>query len=619
MPKSNPKTKGLMFLITSLALVFIIAACSSEPAAPVEIIKEVIKEVVVEKEVVKEVQVPGETVVVEKEIVKEVQVAGETVVVEKEVIKEVQVAGETVIVEKIVVKEVQVAGETVIVEKIVIATPVPTEALVAPSGQKYGGTIKLGVMDFGTMDPALMGLSEGSAYYSELTYDNGTVMWFDGDITPWALEAWASNDTLTQYTFKVREGNRFHHGKEMKAEDIKFTFDRVLNPETASPLQGQLDFIDSITEVDDYTVTFDLKGANAFLPALMTIYHAKILPSDIDISEITSKEFGSGAFTLGEHNPAERTVLEADTNYWRQGYPFVDQVIMYYMPESTSRVEAIKSGAIDALFAPSFGALDQLADNPNVVIKEAASAGVRVVDFHTNTAPYDNKDLRKAFQYAIDRDFVREAGLFGRGSNANDHPVGINDEYYWDEQPITKQDIPRAKAYLESYLAAAGLPAGSGFDAELHTSEFNQHLQIALALKESVAAAGINITITKHDAPTYWEEIWMNPCCPLVSSNWGARPANEALAVQLKGGGVWNESYYSNARFDELLELASGEPDLAKRKEYFREIQEILIEDVPVLYLMHPPVILAHRSRLSDVKAHPGLSETFIENWWISQ
>ncbi|MCH8806720.1 MAG: hypothetical protein IH986_11610 [Planctomycetes bacterium] len=110
------------------------------------------------------------------------------------------------------------------------------------------------------MDPALMGLSEGSSLYSELTYDKGTVLWYDGALTPWALESWKSNDDSTQYTFKVRQGINFHHGKEMKAEDVKFTYDRILDPATASPLEAQLNFISTITAVDDYTLEFDLDG-----------------------------------------------------------------------------------------------------------------------------------------------------------------------------------------------------------------------------------------------------------------------------------------------------------------------------------------------------------------------
>ena len=229
-----------------------------------------------------------------------------------------------------------------------VPTPVP-EVRVAPvagaAGQRYGGTVKIGVIDFGTMDPALMGLSEGSSLYSELAYDNGTVLWYDGALTPWAIESWTTNDALDQYTFKVRPGIMFHHGKEMKAEDIKFTFDRILDPATGSPLQAQIEFISNISVVDDYTVVMDLDGPNVFLPAQLSIYHARILPSDIDIGLITSREFGSGAFTLTEHNPAERTVMDRNPNYWRAGVPYLDQIILFYMPEQTTRVEALKSGA----------------------------------------------------------------------------------------------------------------------------------------------------------------------------------------------------------------------------------------------------------------------------------
>ena len=480
------------------------------------------------------------------------------------------------------------------------------------AGQKYGGTVKIGVVDFGTMDPALMGLSEGSNLYSELTYDNATVLWYDGALTPWAIESWTTNDTLTQYTFNVREGVMFHHGKEMKAEDVKFTFDRLLDESTASPIRGAISHIDKITAVDDYTVVFDLVGPNVFLPNQLTDYHARILPSDIDIGLITSREFGSGAFTLDDHNPAERTVMKANPDYWRAGVPYLDQVILFYMPEQTTRIEALKSGAIDVVLDTlTFSVLDDLEANPNVIVKEAPTAGVRVLDFHTDREPFNNKNLRKAFQYAVDRDFVREASLFGRGVNANDHPVGMNDEYYWDDQPIVMQDIPRAIAYLE----AAGY--SDGFDVELTTSDFGSKLEVGLAFKESVAAAGIRVSINNADTTTYWEEFWMNDCCPFVASSWGPRPAPSALADQFTG--VWNESYYDNDRLDVLLSLASADGDFAKRKEYYREIQEILIEDVPVLYLMYIPEILAHRTRMQGIQVNPNLATYLMEEWWIDE
>ena len=501
-------------------------------------------------------------------------------------------------------------------EAALLAAPQPVvraAPVAGAAGQKYGGTVKIGVIDFGTMDPALMGLSEGSSLYSELTYDNGTVLWYDGAVTPWALESWSTNDDLTQYTFDVRQGIRFHHGKEMKAEDIKFTFDRILDEATASPLQGQISYIEKITAVDDYTAVMDLDGPNVFLPAQLTIYHARILPSDIDIGLITSKEFGSGPFTLTEHNPAERTVMDRNPDYWRAGVPYLDQVILFYMPEQTTRVEALKSGAIDVILEPTFSVLADLEANPNVVIEEAPTAGVRVLDFHTDREPFNNKDLRKAFQYAVDRTFVRDAALFGRGTNANDHPVGIGDEYYWDDQPIVMQDIPKAKAFLD----AAGYP--DGIDVTLTTSDFGQKLEVALAFKESVAAAGIRIDVENADSTTYWEEFWMNPCCPFVASSWGPRPAPEALSVQLRSGGVWNESYYVNTRLDELLDMASAEGDFVKRKEYYREIQEILIEDVPVLYLMYTPKINAHRTRMQGMQVNPNLAHYLIEEWWIDE
>ena len=511
-----------------------------------------------------------------------------------------------------------------------VATPVPAMAMGDEPIQ--GGTIRFGMIAFNSLDPMLAGLAQAESPYSELTYDKIVMYWYDGEVTPWAVESWSTTDDLSQYTFKVREGINFHNGKPLTSADIRYTLDRIRDPDSPSPHRDNIKYIDNITTPDDLTVVLDLGDPNAFLMGDMTDYHARIVPDGTTNEQISSGEFGSGPYTLGEHNPTVRSVMHRNPGYWRENRPHADQMVFFYMPEQVTRIEALKTGAIDVVLEPAFESLGALAGNPDIRIASAPSAGVTVIDMHTSYAHvqgsddhaavqgadesiFANKSLRKALQYAVDRDFVAEAALFGRGSPANDHPVGINDQYYWDEQPIIKQDVAKAKEYLE----AAGY--GDGIEINLDTSDFSQMLDLAEAFKESVEAAdiGISINITAHDSSAYWTAQWMNPCCPFVTSAWGARPANAAISVQLRGSGVWNESYYNNARLDELLDLAAGEADFEQRKDYFGEMQEILIEDVPVLYLAYIPVMYAHRANIKGIQAHTALSHWLFEEWWVAE
>ena len=507
-----------------------------------------------------------------------------------------------------------------------VATPVPAMAM--GDAPVNGGTIRIGMIDQGTLDPMLAGLSQGSAPYGEITYDNATMYWYDGEVTPWAVESWSSSDDLSQYTLKVRDGITFHSGNPLTSADIKFTLDRIRGDDSASPLRGQISYIDTIDAPDDSTVVLNLGAPNAFLVGDLTDYHARIVQNGVSNDALIDAEHGSGPYTLGEHNPTERTVFHKYSDYWREGRPYADQVIFFYMPEQITRVEALKTGAIDVVPTPPIAQLGAFAGNPDIRVSETATAGVLVIDMHVGYSHlqgkdewakfqgipdpiYSDKNIRKAMQYAVDRDFIVQAAQFGRGSPANDHPVGINDQYYWDEQPIIKQDIAKAK----EYLAAAGYP--DGINVVLNTADIGAMQDAALAFQESVAAAGIIVDLVTHDAAPYWEGQWMDPCCPFVTSNWNSRPANAAIDVQLRGGTVWNESFYNNSRLDELLDLAAASPDLDERKEYFREMQEILIEDVPVLYLAHTPVIVAHRDNIGGVQAHAANAHFFIEEWWV--
>ena len=598
---SNKRFMSSFMIISIAAFSIFMTACEAETIVKeVQVIKEVQVEVPVE--VIKEVYRDKEGAVRTREVEVVKEVAGETVI--KEIVKEV-------------IKEVEVKVE-VEKEVIVVATPMPV--ITGAGGQKYGGTLKFGTVDFGAMDPAIMGLSTGSGMYSNHAYDSLTEPWYDGAIVNRLAETWSANDDLSVYTFNLRQGVTFHDGSDLTSADVKWTFDRIADETTASPLLGEIDYISNITAPDASTVVFTLKGSNVNLPRDVADYHARIVPNGITQQTLTesSTDFGSGPYTLGDHNPAERTVMNKYDSYWVEGKPFYDRIIMYYMPEEATRLEAIKSGAVDVINTFSLAQVEGLNERDSITVTGTESATIRNLVMDTREGSiFSDKNARKGLQYAIDRDFVRKAVTYGFGANANDHPIGTADQMYWDEQPLSNQDIELSR----SYLTAAGYNDSNPLSFELDASDFNQMLEMALAVEQSVEATDlpIEIEVTKHEESTFWEAIWMQPGgTPAVTSAWNGRPAAQAVSVALKGGGSWNESYFDNPRMDELLELSSTEIDFDKRKAYWKEIQEILIEEVPSVYLLYVPVLVAHRSHVQGVQAHPN-SWTFMEDWWSSE
>ena len=498
-------------------------------------------------------------------------------------------------------------------EVVAQAVKVETKPVYAAGGQKYGGTLKIALIDGGGLDPHLAGLSDSEPSSSSLTYDKLAAQDYDGTVLLELVESWEGNADLSAYTVKLHEGVMFHHGPELTSADVKFSWDRMLDESTASPFRSEIDFIKNITTPEKYTVVFELEGSNVFLPDLWHGYHAMIVPDGITNNELTSAAWGSGPYTLIEHNPPERTAFRRFEDYWK-GTGYFDEIVFFYMPEEITRIEALKSGAVDFMWLPDLAALENMRATPGVVIKQEPTAAVRTIIMQTyEGSRFSDKNLRKAMQYAVNRDFVRQAAQFSLGANANDHPVGPSDQYYWKEQPIIKQDIEKAK----DYLAKAGYP--DGIDIVLNCMPALQLCDLALAFRESVAAAGINVEVSVEQASTYWSHVWIQKCCPFATGHWGPRPAIKSIGIQLKSGGAWNESFYNNPRLDELLDLANTEIDFDVRKEYFREMQEILIDDVPTLYLMHAPLVIAHQERIKGVRVHTGLVQYHYDEYWIEE
>ena len=510
----------------------------------------------------------------------------------------------------------------------------PEEAMMdepGMSGPQHGGTLSVATSGFLSFNPDQMGVGAGGdLFYFHRAFDGIIEVGPDGGLVNKTIESWEANAELSVYTMKVRPGMIFHDGEAVEAEDIKYTIERMLTPESSAPVKSTLSYLESIEAPDASTLIFNLNGSNPGFPRDLTDYHLRVLPSHVDFSKIIDGSIGgSGPFVKVSHNPSEKTAYVRNSNYWEGEKPYVDQLVIYYMPEVTTRMEAIRAGAVDYNSIEDLSQIQWFEDHGRIYVKQIPTASIRNMamdnrepgmyirpgskdetDLIEAGSVFHDKNLRKAVQYSYDRQFVKDAALFGTGFIANDHPVGLQDQYYWDDQVQVDQDIEKAK----EYLAAAGY--ADGIDITLDTMENGGMLDMSLAFKESAAAVGINVEVVNHPRDTYWTEIWLKTQFNTVS--WGGRPASQALSLPLRSTGDWNESHWNNPTFDTLLDAALTELDFQKRKDYYVQIQELLIEEVPTTYTMYTSRVAAHWNHVFGVTLHPYF-HVFYQDWWIEK
>ena len=491
-------------------------------------------------------------------------------------------------------------------------SPAPTATTVpAPTGPdpahtfrtevgKYGGTLTLGMAaEHTTFDPPMVATSADINVVDQ-TYEQ--LVEHNPDLTfqPLLAESWVVSDDLTEWTFFLRQGVKFHHGKEMKAEDVVYSYDRLLELESPSA-DTFSSIIDRVVEVDEYTVRFELTSGNAFLlDSLALLYHFKILPSDIDPARFTNEVFGTGPFIMTENVIGERTVFTKNLDYWWTGYPYLDEVIFIYLPDPQSRLEALKAGTVDYHRYTPLTEVAELEANPNVRVSIVSSTSYIHMNLDVTVPPTDNILVRQAIQAATDRDAINQSAFLGRGSIGADHPIPPFDPHFNETALPPDYDPVLAKSLLEQ----AGYPDGIDIILYTSTNPGAPMLEFATVMQQKAAPAGIRYQIRVMPEATYWDQVWLVE--PIYTSYWAGRTPDAHLSLSVLSDSGWNEAHYVNPRVDELIVLARTQGELADRRATYGEIQEILVENVPRIIPVFQVVVNAMATNVRGMESDPG-------------
>ena len=431
---------------------------------------------------------------------------------------------------------------------------------------------------------------------------------------PDLAQAFEPSGGAKTWMFKLKQGVTFHNGKSLTADDVVATYNYHRDERSKSAVQSELSAIADIKADGADKVIFTLKAANADFPYVTSDYHLPIFAAKDGKLDFASGA-GTGPFVMDKFEPGVRFTAHRNANYHNPNAPWFDSVELQSIPDFAARQNALMNGQVhyaDRIDPKAIGAMKRRPDNR---ITEVNGFGHYVATMNCTVKPFDDINVRQALKFAINRDELVKRVLYGYGLPGDDVPLAPSIKYATQPEPKYHYDPDKAK----SLLKAAGI-TDLKLDLSASDAAFPGAVDAAMLIKASAKKAGIEINVIKEAADSYWDVVWMKK--PWCLSYWGGRPTADGMFTTAYAADAnWNDSFWKNARFNELLMSARVETEDKKRFDMYTEMQQIVHDDGGVAVLMFNSFVSAHSAKV----AHGDLNSNYdhdggqiFQRWWMA-
>lgn len=420
-----------------------------------------------------------------------------------------------------------------------------------------------------------------------------------------------AEDGLT-YTYGLKQGVKFHDGTELTAKDVVYTFDYFRNPDNASSIINNFRNVESVEAPDDYTIVISMNAINAaFLtqgaqcPIVQSAYHAEVGDDAYQQAPI-----GTGPFKLVEFNPAEVVLVEANDDYFR-GRPSIDMIRQEVVPEPSVRTIALETGDSDSALWPLLVEDSlMLAEDPNFTVIKTSTGGVKHFPLNNQLPQLSDKRVRQAMMHAIDRQRIID-DLWAGAATVAHSPLSPKFAFY------SKNDDPDIKKYDFNPEGAMALLDEAGWtmgDDGVRVNEDGLRLSfscttitgdqarrpIAELVQQFLSEVGIEMELLESPISAILEGL-RNGTVDASLYNWTYGSVDPDSSNQLRSDGGQNWNSVNNPRIDELLDAGLSTVDPNERQAIYHEIQDILVEEVPMLFLQWDDWYNVFTGRVGDL------------------
>lgn len=445
---------------------------------------------------------------------------------------------------------------------------------------KKGGVLKWGLSTDPThLDPHIHN-GAAPAIVKNMLYDTLTRYNDNRTTAPGLAVSWDNPDPKT-YTFKLRDGVKFHDGSPLTGDDVKFSIERILDKKTGATRNADLAMVSKVEVIDPLTVKFTLSEPNTGLLSVLARETTAILSKKwVEAgNDPQTKPNGTGAFKFVSWEKGVKITVAKFADYWEKDKPYLDGIDFLPYPDDRARLSALQSGAVDAIDYVPWRNYEEVISNKSLTMFSNPQT-ISALYLNTKKAPFDNVKIRQAVAMAVDQNAIVKAVFFGNAVPANSGflPPGA----YGDGQTLPFKFDPDGAKKL---LADAGY---NGQEITIVTAfDYSFLQQTAELTQAALQAIGMKVKLDSVDFATFGQKFNKGEFDILTSSFGLDQPDPNFLTQVLAKGSLYsNRTGYVDPKFDDLLLKGRSATTEADRVPIYRELNQYALQQLPLIPLV---------------------------------